>query len=51
MLAKYATRLGGARNHRFGLHDGVLMKDNHITICGGIKTAVQLARAHGLTNI
>lgn len=44
-LSKYATRCGGARNHRMGLYDGVLIKDNHIAVCGGVATAVRLARA------
>ena len=41
---KYAVRVGGARNHRFGLYDGVLIKDNHIVAAGGIGNAVQRAR-------
>lgn len=44
-LAKYATRLGGAHNHRLGLYDAVLIKDNHIAVCGGITAAVARARA------
>ncbi|SRR5579859_467434 len=44
-LAKYATRLGGARNHRMGLYDGVLIKDNHIAVCGSVKEAVRRAKA------
>ncbi|MEN9281632.1 MAG: hypothetical protein RL594_567 [Bacteroidota bacterium] len=40
LLDKYATRIGGARNHRFGLYDMVMIKDNHITACGGIREAV-----------
>lgn len=44
-LDKYATRMGGARNHRFGLYDGVMIKDNHIVASGGsITQAVSLAR-------
>lgn len=43
-LAKYAVRCGGARNHRFGLHDGVLIKDNHIRVAGGIAEAVRRVR-------
>ena len=42
---KYAARVGGARNHRFGLSDGVLIKENHIAVCGGIEPAVRLARS------
>ncbi|RJX23297.1 MAG: carboxylating nicotinate-nucleotide diphosphorylase [Ammonifex sp.] len=44
VLEKYAVRVGGGRNHRFGLYDGVLIKDNHIRLAGGIKEAVRLAR-------
>ncbi len=44
-LEKYAVRAGGARNHRFGLDDGVLIKDNHIKVAGGIPAAVAGARA------
>lgn len=39
-LEKYAVRIGGAYNHRMGLFDGVLIKDNHIAVCGGVKKAV-----------
>ena len=39
-LEKYAVKIGGAYNHRFGLYDGVLIKDNHIAACGGISEAV-----------
>jgi nicotinate-nucleotide pyrophosphorylase (carboxylating) len=45
-LEKYAVRVGGARNHRFGLSDGVLIKDNHIKAAGGIGAAVAAARRH-----
>jgi nicotinate-nucleotide pyrophosphorylase (carboxylating) len=44
MLEKYAVLSGGGRNHRFGLDDGVLIKDNHISLAGGVSTAVQRAR-------
>ncbi|MEW6172395.1 MAG: carboxylating nicotinate-nucleotide diphosphorylase [Bacillota bacterium] len=43
-LEKYAVRTGGGKNHRFGLYDGILIKDNHIRVAGGIKEAVRLAR-------
>lgn len=43
-LAKYAVRVGGGHNHRFGLYDGVLIKDNHIQAAGGIRPAVARAR-------
>ena len=41
VLEKYAVRVGGAHNHRMGLYDGVLIKDNHIAVCGGIKKAIK----------
>ncbi len=41
---KYAVRVGGGNNHRFGLFDGILIKDNHISAAGSIKKAVRLAR-------
>src|SRR5215213_11655383 len=44
MLEKYAVATGGARNHRFGLDDGVLIKDNHIALAGGVGAAVERAR-------
>ncbi|RWJ43135.1 carboxylating nicotinate-nucleotide diphosphorylase [Mesorhizobium sp.] len=44
-LEKYAVRVGGGANHRFGLDDGVLIKDNHIAIAGDIRTAIERARA------
>ncbi|HEX8250568.1 MAG TPA: carboxylating nicotinate-nucleotide diphosphorylase [Pyrinomonadaceae bacterium] len=44
LLEKYAVTIGGAKNHRLGLDDGVLIKDNHITLAGGVKEAVQLAK-------
>jgi nicotinate-nucleotide pyrophosphorylase (carboxylating) len=43
-LDKYAVRMGGASNHRFGLYDMVMIKDNHIQIAGGIKMAVDAIR-------
>ncbi len=43
-LEKYAVRVGGASNHRFGLHDAVLIKDNHRAAVGGISEAARLAR-------
>lgn len=46
LLDKYAVRAGGARNHRFGLYDGVLIKDNHIQAAGGIPCAVSAARQY-----
>ena len=44
-LEKYAVRAGGGSNHRFGLDDAVLIKDNHIAVAGGIKAAIERARA------
>ena len=46
-LEKYAVRVGGATNHRMSLNDGVLIKDNHIRVGGGITSAVQHARTLG----
>jgi nicotinate-nucleotide pyrophosphorylase (carboxylating) len=43
-LEKYAVRVGGARNHRMGLFDGVLIKDNHIAVAGGIAGAIETIR-------
>jgi nicotinate-nucleotide pyrophosphorylase (carboxylating) len=43
-MEKYAVRAGGGANHRFGLDDAVLIKDNHIAIAGGVKPAVERAR-------
>jgi nicotinate-nucleotide pyrophosphorylase (carboxylating) len=43
-LQKYAVRLGGGSNHRFGLDDAVLIKDNHVAIAGGIKSALARVR-------
>jgi nicotinate-nucleotide pyrophosphorylase (carboxylating) len=44
-LEKYSVRMGGGYNHRFGLHDMILIKENHIRAAGGIRNAVALARA------
>jgi nicotinate-nucleotide pyrophosphorylase (carboxylating) len=45
MLEKYAVRVGGGMNHRFGLDDAVLIKDNHVALAGGIESAVSRVRA------
>jgi nicotinate-nucleotide pyrophosphorylase (carboxylating) len=45
-LEKYAVKAGGGSNHRFGLDDAVLIKDNHVALAGGIQTAVERARAY-----
>lgn len=44
-LEKYAVRCGGGANHRFGLDDAVLIKDNHLAVAGGVRPAVELVRA------
>lgn len=45
-LEKYAVKIGGAHNHRFGLYDGILIKDNHIVACGGISEAIAKVRSN-----
>ena len=45
-LEKYAVRVGGASNHRVGLYDAILIKDNHIRLAGGVKAAVEGARVY-----
>jgi nicotinate-nucleotide pyrophosphorylase (carboxylating) len=45
ILEKYAARMGGAQNHRMRLDDGVLIKDNHVAVCGGVAEAVRRANA------
>ena len=45
VLEKYAARMGGAENHRMRLDDGVLIKDNHVAVCGGVADAVRRAKA------
>jgi nicotinate-nucleotide pyrophosphorylase (carboxylating) len=45
-LEKYAVRAGGGFNHRFGLDDAILIKDNHLAVVGSIEKAVRLARNH-----
>ncbi len=52
LLEKYAVRVGGGRNHRFGLSDAILIKDNHIAACGSVAEAVKRCRnrvGHTLT--
>lgn len=46
VFEKYAVRVGGGYNHRYNLSDGVLLKDNHIGAAGGVKRAVEMARAY-----
>ena len=48
VIEKYATRMGGAQNHRMRLDDGVLIKDNHVAVAGGVAAAVAAAKAAGL---
>lgn len=45
VLEKFAVRMGGAQNHRMRLDDGVLIKDNHVAVCGGVTEAVRRAKA------
>lgn len=45
VLEKYAARMGGAQNHRMRLDDGVLIKDNHVAVCGSVADAVRRAKA------
>jgi nicotinate-nucleotide pyrophosphorylase (carboxylating) len=47
LLDKYAVAAGGGENHRFGLDDGILIKDNHIVACGGVRAAIERARSGG----
>lgn len=51
MLEKYATRMGGATNHRMGLWDSAMIKDNHIAVAGSIGEAVRRAAAAGVERI
>jgi nicotinate-nucleotide pyrophosphorylase (carboxylating) len=50
-LEKYATRMGGAQNHRMGLWDAAMIKDNHVAVAGGVGEAVRRARAAGVARI
>jgi nicotinate-nucleotide pyrophosphorylase (carboxylating) len=51
LLEKYATRMGGARNHRMGLWDAAMIKDNHVAVAGGVGEAVRRARDAGVERI
>jgi nicotinate-nucleotide pyrophosphorylase (carboxylating) len=51
LAQKYAVRCGGGTNHRFGLYDGILIKENHIIACGGIGQALAQARAIAGTGV
>jgi nicotinate-nucleotide pyrophosphorylase (carboxylating) len=46
LLEKYAVRMGGGKNHRIGLYDAVMIKDNHIAAAGGVTAAVEQVRAY-----
>ena len=50
-LEKYATRMGGAQNHRMGLWDAAMIKDNHVLVAGGVAEAVRRAREAGVARI
>jgi nicotinate-nucleotide pyrophosphorylase (carboxylating) len=45
MLEKYAVKMGGAVNHRIGLYDAILLKENHIALAGGVKASLDMAHA------
>lgn len=51
VLEKYATRMGGAKNHRMGLWDAAMIKDNHVAVAGSVEEAVRRAVAAGIENI
>jgi nicotinate-nucleotide pyrophosphorylase (carboxylating) len=51
VLEKYATRMGGAQNHRMGLWDAAMIKDNHVAVAGGVAEAVRRAKAAGVERI
>ena len=51
VLEKYATRMGGATNHRMGLWDAAMIKDNHVAVAGGVGPAVARAKAAGIERI
>ncbi len=51
VLEKYATRMGGAQNHRMGLWDAAMIKDNHVAVAGGVAEAVRRAKDAGIAQI
>ena len=51
VLEKYATRMGGAQNHRMGLYDAAMIKDNHVAVAGSVAEAVRRARDAGVKRI
>jgi len=50
-LEKYATRMGGAKNHRMGLWDAAMIKDNHVLVAGGVTEAVRRAKSAGVKDV
>jgi nicotinate-nucleotide pyrophosphorylase (carboxylating) len=50
-IDKYAVRIGGGQNHRMRLDDAILIKDNHIAVCGGLTNAFELAKKGNITNL
>jgi nicotinate-nucleotide pyrophosphorylase (carboxylating) len=51
LLEKYATRMGGATNHRLGLWDAAMIKDNHVAVAGGVEQAAKRAKEAGIARI
>ncbi len=51
LLEKYATRMGGAQNHRMGLWDAAMIKDNHVAVAGSVEEAIRRATAAGIERI
>jgi nicotinate-nucleotide pyrophosphorylase (carboxylating) len=51
LVEKYATRMGGAQNHRMGLWDAAMIKDNHVAVAGGVEEAVRRAVAAGIERV
>jgi len=51
MFEKYAVRMGGGSNHRFGLYDTILLKENHITLAGGVKAALDKSHAYAAAQV
>jgi nicotinate-nucleotide pyrophosphorylase (carboxylating) len=51
MIEKYAVRMGGGTNHRFGLYDAILLKENHIALAGGVRAALDKAHAFASTQV
>jgi nicotinate-nucleotide pyrophosphorylase (carboxylating) len=51
MIEKYAVRMGGGTNHRFGLYDAILLKENHIALAGGVRAALDKVHAYASTQV